>query len=398
VDRNPEKWFAAINPGFLLIIKNSKPKFLRQNCVQKISRGPTQGKVFSRLKIFVGLLLTAAIFSGCSPLQKLSDPFEKESKIPEKGKEVSKDRAFIPDGYFEPLPDLGEKGYLLQPLAPDVYFFSTGTYNTMFITTSMGVVVIDPIRGKGHLLKKAIQEVTDKSPKYMIYSHAHLDHIGDAHLFAKDVQIIAHLETRKLLERYKDPHRPIPQISFGKNYSLSLGGTRIDLIYPGEGHGKGNIMIHLPRQKVLMVVDVATPKSVPFLNFATIDIYSQIKGIEQALNLDFDVYVAGHLHRTGTKKEMLEVLKYYLASKRANKAALRKISFLDVKARSRTQDPERLFGEYYQAVAGECYRILKKEWKPRLMGFEAFTRGHCDVWTGFHRTQVAPEPATREEK
>ncbi|MCH8311730.1 MAG: MBL fold metallo-hydrolase [Nitrospinae bacterium] len=340
------------------------------------------------LKFFFGLVITAALLAGCAQLQKFENTGEPE--VPEKVKQASSDPAFIPDGYYESLPVLKEKGYLLQLLAPDVYFFSTGAYNTMFITTSKGVVVIDPIRGKGPLLKKAIQEVTDMSPKFMIYSHAHLDHIGDAHLFAKDVQIVAHLETRKLLERYKDPHRPIPQISFAKNYSLSLGGTKIELIYPGEGHGKGNIMIHLPRQKVLMFVDVATPRAVPFINFATIDIYSQIKGIEHALNLDFNVYVAGHLHRPGTRKEMLEVLKYYLASKRANKAAMKKVSFLDVKARSKTRDPERLFGEYYRAVAEECYRILKKKWKPRLMGFEAFTRGHCDVWTGFHRTQVAP--------
>lgn len=330
------------------------------------------------------------MLAGCSQLQ-IPESVSMGEKEP-KGKflEASQKAEFIPDGYHESLPDFGEKGYLLKKLAPDVYFFSTGAYNTMFIATSKGVAVIDPIRSKGHLLRKAILEVTDQPLKFMIYSHAHLDHIGDAHLFANDVQIIAHLDTRKRLERYKDPHRPIPQISFGKNYSLNLDGTRIDLIYPGEGHGKGNIMIHLPRQKVLMFVDVATPRAVPFLNFATVDIYSQIKGIEQALNLNFDVYVAGHLHRPGTRKEMLEVLKYYLASKRANKAALKKVSFMDVKARSRTKDPERLFGEYYQAVAEECYRLLKKEWKPRLMGFEAFTRGHCDVWTGFHRTEVAP--------
>ena len=62
------------------------------------------------------------------------------------------------------------------------------------------------------------------APDAILLSHAHLDHIGDAHLFAKDVQIIAHIETRERLERYKDPHRPIPETSFGKNYSLNLGG------------------------------------------------------------------------------------------------------------------------------------------------------------------------------
>jgi glyoxylase-like metal-dependent hydrolase (beta-lactamase superfamily II) len=360
------------------------------NPLKENSFPPPQNNISCCLLNFFNYFIAFAFIAGCSQLQKIENISEEEEKSSGEFRESSFKSGFIPDGYFEPQPDLGEKGYLLETLAPEVYFFSTGAYNTMFITTSKGVVVIDPILGKGALLKKAIQEVTDRPLKFMIYSHAHLDHIGDAHLFAKDVQIIAHLETRKRLERYKDPHRPIPQISFGKNYSLSLGDTKIDLIYPGEGHSKGNIMIHLPRQKVLMAVDVATPRAVPFLNFATVDIYSQIKGIEQALNLDFDKYVAGHLHRPGTKKEMLEVLKYYLASKRANKSAMKKVSFLDVKARSKTKDPERLFGEYYQAVGEECYRLLKKKWKSRLMGFEAFTRGHCDVWTGFHRTQVAP--------
>ncbi len=343
-------------------------------------------KTSLRLAGGVMCLASFLLFLGCAQLQvKESSPKSPANKEVEEA-----NASFVPDGYFEALPPLGDKGYLLKPLASGVYFFSTGAYNTLFIASSEGVVVIDPIQGKGELLKKAILEVTSQPVRFMIYSHPHLDHIGDAHLFAKGAQIIAHQETRNLLELYKDPKRPAPQISFGKNYSLNLGGIQIDLIYPGEGHGKGNIMIHLPKQKILMYVDVATPKAVPFKNFSTIDIYHQIRGIEAALKLDFDVYVAGHLHRTGNKQEMQEVLKYYYASKRANKEALKKVSFLDVKARSQTKDIERLFGEYYEAVAEECYRILKKDWKQRLMGVEAFTRGHCDVWTGFHRTQVAP--------
>jgi len=337
---------------------------------------------FEFFRFLTGLVFAATVFSGCAELQNQGT--SQETETPRAA------TPFVPDGYYETIPPLGEKGYLMEPLAENVYFFSSGAYNTLFLTTPDGVVVIDPIQGKGELLKKAIREVTDKPVHFMIYTHPHLDHIGDAYLFAKDAQIIAHQETRNLLELYKDPSRPIPQTSFGRNYSLNLGAVRIDLIYPGEGHGKGNIMVHLPKQKVLMYVDVATPKAVPFKNFVTIDIYSQIRGIEQALKLDFDVYVAGHLHRPGKKEEMQEILKYYYASKRANKEALKKISFLDVKARSQTKDIERLFGEYYEAVAEECFRILKKDWKPRLMGFEAFARGHCDVWTGFHRTQVAP--------
>ena len=247
-------------------------------------------------------------------------------------------------------------------------------------------------KGKGKLLKHAIRKISNQPVRFIIYSHSHIDHIGDAYLFAGDgVQIIAQVETGKALKRYKDKNRPIPHINFGTNYSLSIGGVSIELIYPGDGHGKGNSIIYIPSHKIMMYVDTVTPKSVPFKNFAyTVDIFSQVKSIEKALKLDFNVYIAGHLHRPGTKEEMVEVLQYYYASKKASIEAIKKVSFLDVRKKSKTKDVERLFGEYLDAVAEECYRILKPEWKPRLMGFEAFTKGHCDIWISYHRTQKTP--------
>ena len=304
---------------------------------------------------------------------------------------TSAPEAWEPDGYVETIPPLPEKGYLLEPLAKDIFFFSNGVYNNMFIVTPEGVILIDPIRGAGPLLQKAIQEVTMLPVKIMIYSHPHLDHIGDASMFAANgVKIIAHQETQLLLKRYKDPARPIPQFTFGEKSVIELGGVRVDLIYPGDGHSKGNIMIYLPQEKILMFVDVATPKSVPFKNFSTVDIYGQVVGLKRALQLDFETYVAGHLYRPGKRAEMEEVLKYYLAGKRANATAMRRVDIREVMRKSLSQDIERKMGEYYEAVAEECYRLLKPQWKPRLMGFEAFARGHCDTWTAFHRTHKAP--------
>ncbi|MBI4384923.1 MAG: MBL fold metallo-hydrolase [Nitrospinae bacterium] len=333
----------------------------------------------------LGLALAAWV-SGCAPLPV---PGENASaKAPQATIESVRD--FEPDGYIEPIPSLAPKGYLLSKLAPDVYFFSTGIYNNMFIATPEGVILTDPIADKGALLKKAIAEVTPLPVKFILYSHSHLDHIGDAHLFAENAQIIGHIETKKLLERYGDSRRPVPNISFGSVYYLDFGGIRVELLYPGEGHGKGNIMIYVPARKVLMYVDAATPKSVPFKNFGTVDIYGQVQGIRSALKLDFDAYVAGHLHRPGTRKEMEEVLEYYLDSKKADHEAMKRVRFAEVMSATKSRDIERIIGEYYEAVAEECYGILKKSWKQRLMGFEAFARGHCDVWTAFHRTQQAP--------
>ena len=121
---------------------------------------------------------------------------------------------------------LGKKGYFVKQLAPEVYFFSTGVYNNLFIVTSEGVVITDPIKGKGKLLKKAISEVTSQPVRFMIYSHSHIDHIGDAYLFSGNgVQIVAQVETGRALKKYRDKKRPVPHINFGTNYGLSIGGV-----------------------------------------------------------------------------------------------------------------------------------------------------------------------------
>ena len=329
----------------------------------------------SKVARFLLLVFLVCFFSGCVAKTKPS--------------QVSK---FEPDGYYESVPSLGKKGYLVKKIAPEVYFFSTGVYNNLFIVTPEGVVITDPMKGKGKLLKKAISEVTSQPVKFMIYSHSHIDHIGDAYLFeGNGVQIVAQVETGKALKKYKDKNRPIPHVNFGTNYSLSVGGISIELIYPGEGHGKGNTIIYIPSRKIMMCVDAVTPKSVPFKNFAyTIDIVSQINGIEKALRLDFDIYIAGHLNRPGTREEMQEVLAYYYASRKASIKAIKRVSFVDVRKKSKTKYVEHLFGEYLDTVAEECYQILKPEWKKRLMGFEAFAKGHCDIWISYHRTQKAP--------
>ena len=343
------------------------------------------GMYFFKPLFYLFIVFIVWVLSGCSVAPKSHQHSTHEQK-------VASMSDFETDGYYEVLPSLDKRGYFVKKLAPDVYFFSTGAYNNLFVVTPEGVVITDPIKGKGKLLKQAISKITNQPTKFMIYSHSHIDHIGDAHLFSGDgVQIIAQVETGKALKRYKDKNRPVPHINFGTNYTLSIGGISIELIYPGEGHGKGNSIIYIPSRKIIMYVDTVTPKSVPFKNFAyTVDIFSQVAGVEKALKLDFNIYVAGHLHRPGTREEMEEVLEYYYSSKKASIEAINKVSFLDVRAKSRTKDVERLFGEYLDVVAEECYQLLKPKWKQRLMGFEAFAKGHCDIWISYHRTHKAP--------
>ena len=112
----------------------------------------------------------------------------------------------------------------------------------MFLVTYKGVVAVDapPSIGKKYL--KAIAEVTEKPIRYVIYSHAHLDHIGAASIFPKNATFIAQRETAAELQRAKSLAKnvsmvlPIPTVTFSKNYTLQIGNETLNLDYYGVNH------------------------------------------------------------------------------------------------------------------------------------------------------------------
>ena len=139
----------------------------------------------------------------------------------------------------------------------------------MFLVTEKGVVAVDAPPSLGEKYLRAIADVTDKPVNYVIYSHAHLDHIGAAGLFPRNATIIAQDETAHELQNAKKVAAnasmvpPIPTITFSKNYTLNVGNQTLNLDYYGVNHLPGNIFIYARKQKVLMLVDIVFPGWVP---------------------------------------------------------------------------------------------------------------------------------------
>src|SRR6185437_15060286 len=144
-------------------------------------------------------------------------------------------------------PSIPSKGYLVGKLGDNLYSVTDGAYNTMFMVTDKGVVAVDAPPSLGQKYLKAIAEVTDKPVNYLIYSHAHIDHIGAAGLFPKNVTIIAQDETTRELQNAKAVAKnitmvpPVPTITFSKNYTLEIGNQTLRLDYYGTNHLPGNI-------------------------------------------------------------------------------------------------------------------------------------------------------------
>jgi len=92
-----------------------------------------------------------------------------------------------------PLPETAKgpqidysKGYLVEEIRDELYWVTDGAYNTMFLTTGQGVIVVDAPPSIGENYLNAIAEVTDESITHVIYSHTHNDHIGSASIFPDD--------------------------------------------------------------------------------------------------------------------------------------------------------------------------------------------------------------------
>jgi len=185
----------------------------------------------------------------------IAEPVEQISVEAKPHPEKMISAAPIPDAAIGPAIDFS-KGYLVEEISDGLYWVTDGAYNTIFLTTGEGVIVVDAPPSIGENYLNAIAEVTDEPITHVIYSHSHIDHIGAGSQFPSEAVIIAQQETASTLQERNDSNRPIPTVTFEDNYTLEVGNQILELQYQGPMHVSGNIFIYAPQQKVLMLVDV----------------------------------------------------------------------------------------------------------------------------------------------
>jgi glyoxylase-like metal-dependent hydrolase (beta-lactamase superfamily II) len=283
-------------------------------------------------------------------------------------------------------PSIAAKGYLVQEIRDHLYWVTDGSYNTMFLVTDKGVIAVDAPPTIGNNYLKAIAEVTDKPVTYVVYSHAHLDHIGAAGIFPKNATFIAQQETAAELQRAKNVAKnasmvpPIPTVTFTKNYTLQIGNQSLKLDYYGVNHLPGNIFIYAPNQKVLMLVDIIFPGWVPFPYLAIAkDVAGFINAHDIALNnYNFDTIVAGHLTRLGTRNDVMIQKEFVSDLENAAGKANQEVLFSKVASQvGRFDNPWLIFSKYIDAVNENCINDMLPKWENRLGGAQQFMSTHC---------------------
>ena len=207
-------------------------------------------------------------------------------------------------------PALNEQGYYVGRVERNLYWVTDGTYQSAFLTTKDGVVLLDAPPTIGHNIQRAVDEIAAASGvsnkvTHLVYSHHHADHAGAASLFDGDVVRVGHEETRRLLLRDNDPARPAPEITFADRYTLAVGGERAELAWHGPNHSPDNIFIHFPDHDTLMLIDVVNAGWVPIYNVnLSEDVIGYMGAPAIALSYPWTHFICGHLGRLATREDV----------------------------------------------------------------------------------------------
>ena len=252
----------------------------------------------------------------------------------------------------------------------NVYVFRYANHQAMFVVTRDGVIATDPIGyGRPQAVTTYVDEikkVTDKPIKYLIYSHHHYDHISGGKPF-KDAgaKIVAHKKAKERLAVLKDPATPLPDETMDKKRTIKLGDTALELTYLGLNHSDSSIVMRLPKEKLIFVVDFLPVGTLPgrgMIDFYPLEAENSIK---QVLALDWERLIPGHPGapegRLGTKKDAQDQLTFLQDASEAVKV---------------------------EARAGKCWEPAEKEVKlPKYSSWPNYDtalpfvlRRYCGLW------------------
>lgn len=206
---------------------------------------------------------------------------------------------------------------VLEELADNVYAVLApaghpGEANAGFIVMDNAVLVIDThmVPGAARELIAKIRSITPLPVRYVVNTHWHPDHThGNASYidaFGSDTTFISHQTTRddiatlgvEILARnlprnaaLAEVELVLPNLTFSQEFSFHTTDRRIQLLFFGRGHTKGDIVIYLPDDELAFVGDLITGGP-PFARDGYP--FAWISTLQSLLQLEIRSIVGGH--------------------------------------------------------------------------------------------------------
>ena len=215
--------------------------------------------------------------------------------------------------------------------------------NAVVIKGDDGVAIVDPGAGpnEARVLLAAIRAVTDRPVRYVIDTHFHFDHAFGNGVF-DEAPVVAHDSVRPMLgpdarqtrtvagyvaglpaqiekaradgeketdaaertqgarrlaalEAYRDELATFvatpPALTFGDRVTLWLGQREVRLLHLGRGHTAGDVVVHLPRERIVCTGDLFNGY-IGYMGDAYVDEWADT--LVRLAALEFETVIPGH--------------------------------------------------------------------------------------------------------
>jgi glyoxylase-like metal-dependent hydrolase (beta-lactamase superfamily II) len=247
----------------------------------------------------------------------------------------------------------------ILPITGDLYRARNGNWYAIFLVTPDGIILGDPINPAfATWLKDELGTRFQVPVRYVVYSHSHFDHAGGGAVFADTATFVAHENMLRNMDgRY--PHMPgdmvdrnrngaidpdeidiptkaapgicgmgpgffatidrnkdglvppaelqtdirRPDIVYSERMQITLGGSTVDLIYPGKNHSDDATVMLFRNERVLFATEfladalvTTNPRSLPSTcsAFDRHPLAEWIRSYRTVEALDFDRVAPGH--------------------------------------------------------------------------------------------------------
>jgi cyclase len=196
--------------------------------------------------------------------------------------------------------------FTAHQLAPDIYWVEGGGGNSGVIIGRNGVIVVDakttPAGGKE--LLDQIAKITPKPVTAVILTHSDGDHVNGLASFPAGIRIIAHENNKREQEaalaaggRGAPPADRLPSQTVSKDReTIGIEGVKVELLHWAPAHTSGDLVVYLPRQKVVFTGDIiAVQLPDPLIHLEKKGSYEGwIETAKGIVALDADRFVPGH--------------------------------------------------------------------------------------------------------
>ncbi len=191
--------------------------------------------------------------------------------------------------------------------------------NSHFIVTEKGVLLFDTGSSEliGNKIKKAIKSVTDQPVRWVVNSHSHADHwLGNAAFIDTATEIIASSQALKTMKKYGQedlkfyskvtkgtigPTQLVyPNLLLSQVEMRNFGGIDVQFIFSNDNHSPGDVLMWLPKQKIIFGGDVLSSDWMPIITDHT-HVIHLINTLYAVTKLNPSFVLTGHGSATTVK-------------------------------------------------------------------------------------------------